>query len=848
MSALGRLATSAFVLALGWHAQAQGSEQPGGSEANAPAPERTGVQVEMPRLREFVAAEYPPEARDARLEATVPLHLTIDANGQVTRVEVLQHQGHGLDDAAVAAASRFRFEPARRGGQAVAAKIAYDYVFRLPAAPAPATRGVQPERPESSNASQAPSAAPSAPTSPSSPPLEVAVEGDTAADRKWKSAEAVTVVEMETARRHSADLGEVLRRTHGVSLQREGGLGSSTRFALNGLTDDQIRFFVDEVPLEFSGFGLGIATVPVNLIERVEIYRGVVPIRFGSNALGGAVNVVTDQDRPGSRASASYSVGSFGTYRLTLAARHQTPTGLFVAGRAFGDLAENDYWIDVEKPNSLGQLEPARVRRFHDGYRAAGGSVELGVLNRPWAKRLSLRVFATGQHKEIQHNAVMLVPYGEVERGDRTVGAILRYDQSNLLGSRLKLGLIAGYARRHIDFADRSRWSYDWDGRRVRERPQPIGELGDQVSDITFREHNALTRANFVYPVAEGHQLRLSFAPNYARRTGENRLFDDSQIRDPSSFPHTLLTLVTGLEYELDALEGQLENVLFVKDYVYAARGFTTYARRYTPVERDSHTQGFGDALRFRFTDWFWAKASYEYATRLPNPIELFGDGALIRANPELEPETGHNVNVGAALQLKRTPAGSVRGELNGFLRDLDRLIVHLPGDANRSTHLNVNAARATGLEAAAGWTSPGQYLWLDVNTTWMSFRNLSDSGSFAPFEGDRIPNRPWFFANASARLQFTSVNAPEDELSLTWHTHYMHSFFRGWESAGDPNEKQTIPDQTLHSAVLTYLVRATCTISSSLEVYNVADSKTFDFFGVQKPGRAFYFKGTLEY
>lgn len=99
-----------------------------------------------------------------------------------------------------------------------------------------------------------------------------------------RSAEAVQVVETSETKRRTADLGEVLARAQGVGVQRAGGLGSDTCFSLNGLTDDQIRFFLDEIPLEFAGYPFGIANVPINLVERVEIYRGVVPIRFGPRA------------------------------------------------------------------------------------------------------------------------------------------------------------------------------------------------------------------------------------------------------------------------------------------------------------------------------------------------------------------------------------------------------------------------------------------------------------------------------------------------------------------------------------------------------------------------------------
>jgi hypothetical protein len=70
-------------------------------------------------------------------------------------------------------------------------------------------------------------------------------------------------------------------------VRRDGGLGSIARFPLNRLYDNQERFFLDAVPLEIAGYPFGFANVPVNVIKRVEVFRGVVPIRFGADALGG---------------------------------------------------------------------------------------------------------------------------------------------------------------------------------------------------------------------------------------------------------------------------------------------------------------------------------------------------------------------------------------------------------------------------------------------------------------------------------------------------------------------------------------------------------------------------------
>jgi vitamin B12 transporter len=76
-----------------------------------------------------------------------------------------------------------------------------------------------------------------------------------------------------------------------------------------------------------------------------------------------------------------------------------------------------------------------------------------------------------------------------------------------------------------------------------------------------------------------------------------------------------------------------------------------------------------------------------------------------------------------------------------------------------------------------------------------------------------------------------------------------VHDYFRGWESIGKRESKQTIDSQLVHTSGLGYLVRNNhASVSSTFEVQNVADEAVFDFFGVQRPGRAFYIKTTAEF
>ncbi|MBN2192729.1 MAG: TonB family protein [Polyangiaceae bacterium] len=123
------------------------ADDPSGSVSQRPTittsspPNEAGLV--LPRLLEFVEADYPPAAREAGIEGEVILELGIDTEGRVTDVAVEQPAGHGFDEAAAVVAWRFRFEPARRQGRSVAAKLLYRYRFTLErvAVSAPVTVG-----------------------------------------------------------------------------------------------------------------------------------------------------------------------------------------------------------------------------------------------------------------------------------------------------------------------------------------------------------------------------------------------------------------------------------------------------------------------------------------------------------------------------------------------------------------------------------------------------------------------------------------------------------------------------------------------------------------------------------
>jgi len=847
LMARGQPNTGAGAAAAGAGNGAPGQSAAPADSADATAPAGDDSTIHPPELVTFVEAAYPRAALESRATATVLLRLSLDALGAVTDVTVKQSAGNDFDEAAVAAARQFRFNPARRGAQPVSALINYRYEFRLP----------EPARDTAAGTgAPAPSAlAPPAAPTPEPPALEVTVWQLSDAERLRQSSRAIKVIALGDARKHTADLGEVIARTEGVAVQRSGGLGSEARLSLHGLTDDQVRVFYDGVPIELSGFGFGFATVPLNWVERVEVYRGVVPLALGADALGGAIDLVPTPPPRRTSGSLSYAAGAFDTHQLAAnGSTYLAASGLALRAAVFYDTSRNDYVVRVRVPDALGRLRDANVRRFHDGYRGMGASAEASWLERSWAEQLTLRLFATDFDRDLQHNANMTVPYGAATFGESAAGGTLRFESRESPEAtdgepprRWHLSAIAGYAVRQLDFRDASRWVYDWFGNRIFQRDPGSGETSGFARDLSQWEHRGVARGDLTYDLAPGQFVRLVVAPELTRRTGRERLRVNPERIDPLTTRRQVFQAVAGAEHGFTDADDVIENDAFVKAYLY--RPSTDQVRTFdNSIERieDSIVRfGAGDAFRVRLTREVAGKLSYEYATRLPRPDEIFGDGALLLPNLELEPEASHNGNLSVLFEQRLGAGlGNVGGEIAGFLRQTENMVVRLLAeDRVHSIHQNVFDVRTLGTDGTLRWESPGRLLGVQLNGTYQDQRNDSERGSFVAFRGERVPNRPWLFANAALDVHLPGVGTPRADLGLGWVTRYVHEFVPGWEGTGAPDARSRIPDQLVHSLGVTYSVPGPSRVDVALDLTNLTDAEVFDVLGVQKPGRAAFFK-----
>ena len=104
-------------------------------QAVVPANARPAAGRESPVLIQKTEAEFTPEAVKDRVKGTVQLRLVVGADGVPRRIAIRQPLGYGLDQRAVEAAAKYRFQPATQDGKPVAMEVIVNQTFDLPPPP-----------------------------------------------------------------------------------------------------------------------------------------------------------------------------------------------------------------------------------------------------------------------------------------------------------------------------------------------------------------------------------------------------------------------------------------------------------------------------------------------------------------------------------------------------------------------------------------------------------------------------------------------------------------------------------------------------------------------------------------
>jgi TonB family protein len=318
----------------------------------APAAAQGGHEVTPPSVVQHVDAVYPPSALPTREHADVVLALTVDVDGHVSKVDVLESSGAAdLDEAAVVAARQWTFVPAKRDGKSVASRIKVPFHFAPPAPPpevvstqSPSTMPEQPAVPQVAAPPPAAKAAPEAAATGVTPPAEEIEQVDVHGhleDRPHGSSDYQFVLDKQKAIPR-ANASHALELAPGFLLTNEGGSGHAEQVFLRGFDAHEgqdLEFTVDGVPINDSGnyHGNGYADthfIIPELIHSVRVLEGPYAPQQGNFAVAGSADYHLGLDRRG--VTAEYTLGNFNTQRLLMMwGPSDAPAGTFAAAEYY---------------------------------------------------------------------------------------------------------------------------------------------------------------------------------------------------------------------------------------------------------------------------------------------------------------------------------------------------------------------------------------------------------------------------------------------------------------------------------------------------------------------------------
>lgn len=665
--------------------------------------------------------------------------------------------------------------------------------------------------------------------------------------RLKRSAFNAVALDTKALQNSTQNLSEALAQAPGMKIRESGGVGSDMQLMMDGFTGKHIKIFIDGVPQEGVGSSFGLNNIPVNYAERIEVYKGVVPVGFGTDAIGGVINIITKKNRNKWFLDASYSYGSFNTHKSYVNFGQTFRSGLTYEINVFQNYSDNNYYVDTPvKDFTTGAINKKKiehVKRFHDTYHNEAVIGKIGFVDKKWADRLMFGFTYSHMYKDIQTGVRQEVVFGGKYRKGYSIMPSLDYRKRDFFVRGLDVVLTANYNKNMTNNVDTSSYKYNWRG-----EMRPLRMPGEQSYQNTRSDNNnwnGTLTAN--YRIGKAHTFTFNHVINAFRRSNQSLLNEDSEA---NAIPKETRKNISGLSYRLMPTEHWNLSVFgkYYNQFIAGPVATSSAQDDYIRTTNSVSAMGYGAAGTYFILKSLQAKLSYEKAYRLPTNEEMFGDEDLETGDISLRPENSDNVNLNLSYN-ETFGKHSVYVEGGLIYRNtkdyIQRNISDLSGGKYGATYVNHGRVETKGYNISvrygfANWVSVGG------NFTQMNVRDnvktvTSGTNQESLTYGARMPNLPYQFANSDVTFYWRNLWKKGNTLSVTYDNLYMHSFPLYSEAVGSESEF-VVPTQFSHNLTLSYGVQ-NGRYNISFECRNLTNEKLYDNFSLQKAGRAFYGK-----
>uniref|UniRef100_UPI00359C71E3 TonB-dependent receptor n=1 Tax=Parabacteroides distasonis TaxID=823 RepID=UPI00359C71E3 len=683
--------------------------------------------------------------------------------------------------------------------------------------------------------------------SPQATELDEVVVVSNGVTRLKRSAFNAVALDTKALQNSTQNLSEALAQAPGMKIRESGGVGSDMQLMMDGFTGKHIKIFIDGVPQEGVGSSFGLNNIPVNYAERIEVYKGVVPVGFGTDAIGGVINIITKKNRDKWFLDASYSYGSFNTHKSYVNFGQTFRSGLTYEINVFQNYSDNNYYVDTPvKDFTTGAINKKKiehVKRFHDTYHNEAVIGKIGFVDKKWADRLMFGFTYSHMYKDIQTGVRQEVVFGGKYRKGYSIMPSLDYRKRDFFVRGLDVVLTANYNKNMTNNVDTSSYEYNWRG-----EMRPLRMPGEQSYQNTRSDNNnwnGTLTAN--YRIGKAHTFTFNHVINAFRRSNQSLLNEDSEA---NAIPKETRKNISGLSYRLMPTEHWNLSVFgkYYNQFIAGPVATSSAQDDYIRTTNSVSAMGYGAAGTYFILKSLQAKLSYEKAYRLPTNEEMFGDEDLETGDISLKPENSDNVNLNLSYN-ETFGKHSVYVEGGLIYRNtkdyIQRNISDLSGGKYGATYVNHGRVETKGYNISvrygfANWVSVGgNFTQMNVRDNVKTVTNGTNQESLT--YGARMPNLPYQFANSDVTFYWRNLWKKGNTLSVTYDNLYMHSFPLYSEAVGSESEF-VVPTQFSHNLTLSYGVQ-NGRYNISFECRNLTNEKLYDNFSLQKAGRAFYGK-----
>lgn len=538
---------------------------------------------------------------------------------------------------------------------------------------------------------------------------EVVVVANRTAQPIAKVGQSVTVLTLPQIQADQEPVvSDILARTAGVTVTRSGGVGEPTSFNIRGAPTDQTMVMIDGVKLDDPSAaegGYDFSDLLVGDVSRVEILRGPQSTLYGSDAIGGVVNIVTaDPTRP-FQGDAQIEGGSYGTIYAKAGVG-----GL--DGPVTWRLAANDY-----STTGISAFDQHLGGREPDGYSNQGISGRFGYQFTPDVS-LDLRGIFVNARSDFDGFSTPTGAFGDDSEYGTTQEAIgyagLNF---NLFDARLKNRLA-------LQYTSTDRNNYD---------------PADDPINKTFAGLGTNFRAEYQGALAIGPGWQGVFGAQHEQSSIAVSTPAFNNPLSPAYFPPGSPPIKASVSTEsgYGQLQGEVLPGLNLTGGVrYDAN--STFGGHVTGQASAAWSPNGGDTV---------LRASWGQGFKAPSLYELYSQ----YGSPGLRPEQADGWDAGIEQRLW---GRRIDLQATWFSRDTDNLIVFLdcvstatPQCANGrfGYYANVDRAQAYGVELT-GAVRPLPGLEITANYT---FTDTQDRSPASPTFGKTLPHIPRDTANA---------------------------------------------------------------------------------------------------